>query len=133
MIVIFKLTTGEEIIGRSDHTIGEPAVTIFDPMYVVDVRGEEYATTRLADCMLLSDADGLTFNGNHVIYYYAPTQKLEEYYTKAVLYSKNFTKPRINNQIAEAVDMIDDALREDDMANAMRRALSKISGPTSVH
>lgn len=122
MILILKIVNGEEYIGYIEdeetpvHLM--EYVTLNDPMQVVDQKDETgFSVMRLNDALLLSDGDYLTFKQNHVITYYKPEKYLREYYEKASVYAKNYSRPRLLNQIKAASKDIESIMREEDSSD----------------
>lgn len=136
MILIFKLTDGQEIIGEIDETLLTTSeyYTIVDPMSIMDSTAymEEagYGGMRLRDTLLLSDDESITIPSKFCITTYNPSQSLVSYYTKARLYYKKYTKKDIDRQIEEAAADMDQSIQErESSAKTIADILSKLSIP----
>lgn len=136
MILIFKLTDGQEIIGDIDETLLTTSeyYTIVDPMSIMDSTAymEEagYGGMRLRDTLLLSDDESITIPSKFCITTYNPSQSLVSYYTKARLYYKKYTKKDIDRQIEEAAADMEQSIHErETSAKTIADILSKLSIP----
>lgn len=136
MILIFKLTDGQEIIGEIDETLLTTSeyYTIVDPMSIMDSTAymEEagYGGMRLRDTLLLSDDESITIPSKFCITTYNPSQSLVSYYTKARLYYKKYTKKDIDRQIEEAAADMEQSIHErETSAKTIADILSKLSIP----
>jgi hypothetical protein len=125
MIVIFKLTNGEEIIGDlTDH--GEHAYTLVDPMYIIE--SPDYGM-RLRDCMMLSDEDRLSIKISHVITYYKPSKTLANYYGVASKFAAKFSRPMIDVQIQTSIAEMQIAMtEEEETVDRLTDTLRSITG-----
>ena len=132
MIVVLKLTNGEEIVGcveNDDVPVHQlELINLLDPMYIVDQKDEVgHSVMRLEDALLLSDDEYLTFKQKDVITYYKPAPKLCDYYSKASVYAKNYAKPRLHKQITGAIRELETIMNEqsDPWENFMNTVYSK--------
>ena len=101
-MIVLRLINGENIICRIDVDVNSLEdldacnyITVYDPMSID--RDEE--GMKLRDCLMLSQDDKLIIRANDIITLYTPAERLVEYYTKALVYSKGFTKPMVNEQM----------------------------------
>lgn len=136
MILIFKLTDGQEIIGDIEENLLTTAeyYTIVDPMTIMDSTAymEEagYGGMRLRDTLLLSDDDSIVIPAKFCITTYNPSQSLVSYYTKARLYYKKYTKKDIDRQIEEAAADMEQSIHERETSTkTIAEILSKLSIP----
>lgn len=136
MILIFKLTDGQEIIGDIGENLLTTAeyYTIVDPMTIMDSTAymEEagYGGMRLRDTLLLSDDDSIVIPSKFCITTYNPSQSLVSYYTKARLYYKKYTKKDIDRQIEEAAADMEQSIHERETSTkTIAEILSKLSIP----
>jgi hypothetical protein len=136
MILIFKLTDGQEIIGDIEENLLTTAeyYTIVDPMTIMDSTAymEEagYGGMRLRDTLLLSDDDSIVIPSKFCITTYNPSQSLVSYYTKARLYYKKYTKKDIDRQIEEAAADMEQSIHERETSTkTIAEILSKLSIP----
>ena len=136
MIVIVKLTTGQEIIGEIDDealTLDDLYYNIENPMTFVGIEDTGVSSLRLRDVMLLSDESMITIPTKHIITHYAPSKVLSEYYLKASSYAASHTRPADNNLIEAATQDIDSIIKEEhDSARAFTDMLVRASG-TRIH
>lgn len=115
MIVVLKLVTGEEVIGRlSCNTDQEfdalDLYEMFDPMWIVPT---ENGAMKLRDALMLADNISLIFNPGDVITCYKPIQSLVQYYERAMEYSQKYTRDNINTQIEQSVLDMNDMIEEE--------------------
>ena len=136
MILIFKLTDGQEIIGEIEESLltNSEYYTIVNPMSIMDSTSymEEvgYGGMRLRDTLLLSEDESITVPSKFCITTYNPSQSLVTYYTKARVYYKKYTKKDIDRQIEEAAaDMEQAILDRESPAKTIAEILSKLSIP----
>lgn len=136
MILIFKLTDGQEIIGDIEENLLTTAeyYTIVDPMTIMDSTAymEEagYGGMRLRDTLLLSDDDSIVIPSKFCITTYNPSRSLVSYYTKARLYYKKYTKKDIDRQIEEAAADMEQSIHERETSTkTIAEILSKLSIP----
>lgn len=135
MIYIFKIISGEEYIGKLDaapyNNMEYYNITL--PMAVVDGI-DEYGgvTMKLRDAMLLSDDNILTIPNKMMIAYYPASKIMVEYYGKAVLYAKEYTKKKVEKQIKEATSMLNDAMAETAMDRILRELRIKSTTGTDT-
>jgi len=115
MIVILMMSSGEELIG--DVEVHAEHFEIFDPMHIVDTE----IGMKLQNSLLLSDSNKLIFKSKDVITYYKPSNLLVEYYQKAALYSKKYTKPSTISQLKNAIHEIDIMLDEENKEKAITK------------
>ena len=131
MIVILKIITGEEIIGKmeceDDSDFNKlDMYEVFEPMWIVP--GTEGAM-KLRDALMLSDSLSLIFNPNDIITCYKPTQSLTSYYQRAYQYSQEFTRININSQIDLATSELNEMMYEEQQtASKFTEMLMRISG-----
>lgn len=131
-MIVLRLINGENIICRIDVDVNSLEdldacnyITVYDPMSID--RDEE--GMKLRDCLMLSQDDKLIIRANDIITLYTPAERLVEYYTKALVYSKGFTKPMVNEQMKYAIDDLDEAMSErENESNRLVRLLMKASG-----
>ena len=126
MIYVFKLISGEEFIGALDSDDENPSNTvefynIVSPMAIVDGY-DEYGTVtmKLRDGMMLSDDDLMTIPNKAVMTYYPASKVMTEYYQKAIIYAKQYTKKKIERQVKEATEQLDDAMSEKNIEKVLR-------------
>jgi hypothetical protein len=126
MIYVFKLISGEEFIGALDSDDENPSNTveyynIASPMAIVDGY-DEYGTVtmKLRDGMMLSDDDLMTIPNKAVMTYYPASKVMTEYYQKAIIYAKQYTKKKIERQVKEATEQLDDAMSEKNIEKVLR-------------
>lgn len=133
-VYIFKLTSGEDIIGMVENAVlpNEEYYNIIDPMNIVGARDESgSAGMRLRSTLLLSNEDTLTIAGKHVLSYYKPVTQLAQYYQKAAEYAKRYTKPMIHDQIEVAIKEIEhDFAEEEKEAERLGDIWKRIIGTT---
>jgi len=101
MKLVFKLISGEEIIGtlacETDEEFDKlEQFELMDPMWIV--RSKDGAM-KLRDACMLSENDGLIFVPECIITCYKPSINLVNYYLQASEYSKTFTRDGIGAQI----------------------------------
>lgn len=131
MIVVFKLLSGEEVIGRMECETDEEFdkldyYELFDPMWIVP---SEQGAMKLRDALMLSENLSLIFNPNDVITCYKPMQSFVDYYKRASEYSINFTRASIASQIELATQELDDSMREEkEQAAKLGEILRRITG-----
>jgi len=126
MIFVFKLISGEEFIGALDGTDefpknDMPYYNIANPMAIVDGY-DEYGTVtmKLRDGMMLSDDDLMTVPNKAVMTYYPASKVMAEYYQKAIVFAKQYTKKRIERQIKEATAQLDEHMSESSLEKIMK-------------
>lgn len=134
MIIVLKLSTGVDYVCSINASANEFSlaslpehVEVLDPMSIErDVDG-----MKLRDVLMLSEDDRLIINAKDIISYYHPSKQLVNYYVKALVYSKNFTKPSAFQQIELAVQDIEAAMQEEDEnAKRLSRLLMRQAGST---
>lgn len=131
MIVVFKIISGEEIIGKLECETDEEFdnlehYELIDPMWIVPAEG---GAMKLRDAVMLSDNTALIFIPETVITCYKPTINLINYYKKASLYSAEVARDSIGSQIDLATYELDQMLLEEkEYASKMGEALRKITG-----
>jgi ribosomal protein L31E len=141
MIYVFKLISGEEIIGAldSEDETSKNNVEYFNitgPMTIVDgYDGYGAVTMKLRDSMLLSDEEFITIPCKSVITYYSASKIMIEYYKKAIIFAREFTKKKIERQIKEATEELNEAMAETSMEKVLRelRIRNFNSGNDSVN
>lgn len=131
MIVILKIITGEEVIGKMACQDDEEFNTlemyeVFEPMWIVP--GIEGAM-KLRDALMLSDSLSLIFNPNDIITCYKPSLSLVGYYQRAYEYSQEFTRININSQIDLATSELNEMIHESQQtASRFTEMLMRMSG-----
>jgi hypothetical protein len=116
MILVFKIITGESIIGSIEAgSINDEWINITNPMLIEEIK-DEYGNLgmTLSAMLLLSDDELLTFKRNHVITYYNPKTIMVNYYSRMVEYSNNFLDKKISAQIKAAIDDLDSTISDTD-------------------
>lgn len=101
MKLVFKLISGEEIIGtlacETDEEFDKlEQFELMDPMWIVPSKD---GAMKLRDACMLSENDGLIFVPECIITCYKPSINLVNYYLQASEYSKTFTRDGIGSQI----------------------------------
>ena len=126
MIYVFKLISGEEIIGALDDDDEFPNnqmefYNIASPMAIVDGY-DEYGTVtmKLRDGMMLSDDSLMSIPSKAIMTYYPASKAMTEYYEKAIVFAKNYTKKKIERQIKDATQELDDHMSETSMEKILR-------------
>lgn len=131
MIVVFKIITGEEIIGKLNCETDEEFdalenYELIDPMWIVPT---EAGSMKLRDACMLSENQGLIFVPECIITCYKPTINLINYYNKASTYSAEFTRDSIASQIDIATYELEQMMRDEkDYADKMSEIIRKFSG-----
>jgi hypothetical protein len=130
MIYIFKLISGEELIGAIDSEDTTEFYNIASPMTIVDGI-DEYGGVimKLRDGMMLSDESLMTIPKKSVITYYEASKVMDTYYQKAIVYAKQYTKKKIERQIKEATQQLDDAMSENNMEKILRELRLRTATP----
>jgi hypothetical protein len=130
MIYIFKLISGEELIGAIDSEDTTEFYNIASPMTIVDGI-DEYGGVimKLRDGMMLSDESLMTIPKKSVITYYEASKVMNTYYQKAIVYAKQYTKKKIERQIKEATEQLDDAMSENNMEKILRELRLRTATP----
>ena len=136
MIHIFKLTNGEQIIGRLEETelTNQDFYSILNPMLVIDstplMEEAGYGGMRLRDAMILSDDDKLVIPAKFCITVYNPSAALLKYYDRASVFYRKYTKKDIDRQIEDAVLDLEQAVREREASSkTLADVLAKLSIP----
>jgi len=121
MIYIFKLISGEELIGAIDSEDTTEFYNIASPMAIVDGL-DEYGGVimKLRDGMMLSDEILMTIPKRSVITYYEASKVMNDYYQKAIVYAKQYTKKKIERQIKEATEQLDEVMSENNIEKVLR-------------
>jgi ribosomal protein L31E len=126
MIYVFKLISGEEFIGELESDDENPSNTvefynIISPMAIVDGY-DEYGTVtmKLRDAMLLSEESLMTIPSKAMMTYYPASKSMTEYYQKAIVFAKNYTKKKIERQIKEATQQLDEHMSESSIEKVLR-------------
>jgi hypothetical protein len=125
MIYVFKLISGEEYIGTFDGDeppeSGCEYYNLVGPMAIVDDHDEYGAVSmKLRDGMILSDDTMISFPSKFVVTYYPASKVMMEYYSKAIIYSKQYTKRKVERQIKEATEQLNDAMSEKNIEKVLR-------------
>lgn len=110
MKIILKLINGDEIIGNLDDDTGSNCdfYNIVNPMLIVSEPEDYGGAMKLRDFFLLSDEEMLSVPSKHVIVSYKPSDSISEYYDKAVVYARTYTKTMTDEQIRRATAEIED-------------------------
>lgn len=110
MKIILKLINGDEIIGKPDGgtVVDGDFYNIINPMLIVSESEDYGGAMKLKDFFLLSDEEMLTIPSKHVIVSYKPSDSMSEYYDKAIIYARTYTKVMTDEQIRRAATEIDD-------------------------
>lgn len=126
MIYVFKLISGEEFIGALDSDDENPSNTvefynIVSPMAIVDGY-DEYGTVtmKLRDAMLLSDDKMLSIPSKAMMTYYPASKVMVDYYQKAIVFANNYTKKKIERQIKDATQQLDEHMSESSIEKVLR-------------
>lgn len=126
MIYVFKLISGEEFIGALDSDDENPSNTvefynIASPMAIVD-GFDEYGTVtmKLRDGMMLSDNELMTIPSKAMMTYYPASKVMTEYYQKAIIFAKQYTKKKIERQVKEATAQLDEHMSETSLEKIMK-------------
>lgn len=111
MIYVFKMISGQDVVGRvsSENDFSAGYFEVMDPMEIE----KSPEGMKLRDMLMLGTGEKLIFKVPQVITYYRPSDILVAYYNKAVVYSKNFTKPMIEEQIRMASMDLEEAMQEE--------------------
>jgi hypothetical protein len=131
MIIVFKLISGEEIIGRLDIETDEQFAVLeqyelFDPMWIVPTEG---GSMKLRDALMLSENTSLIFIPECIITCYKPSTPLTNYYKRASEYSINFTRESIDTQIEMATqDLVQEMADEKEQTAKAAELLRNITG-----
>ena len=133
MIKIFKLTNGNEIIGKitEEELTSNEYYNIVNPMLIVGGDDEYgYGGMRLRDALLLSDEDFLSVPAKHCIMYYNPSKVFSDYYELARVHYRANTKKDIEQQIREATQDLAEHMREKEhkVNRSFQDMLSKLDG-----
>lgn len=133
MIVVLKLLSGEEIIGKMECQTDEEfykleSYELFDPMWIVP--GESGAM-KLRDAVMLAENAALIFNPEFIITCYHPSESLVRYYQCANDYSQRFTRAAINSQIDLATSELQEMIKEEEKyASSLTDTLLKMTNST---
>lgn len=134
MIYIFKLTTGEDIIGVLENSplTTDEYYNIIDPMTIVGARDDAGSTgMRLRDTLMLAETDILTLANKNVMTFYPPVTQLARYYQKASEYARRFTRPMILEQIEVAISELERDIADEELESSkLGDILRKITGST---
>jgi hypothetical protein len=135
MKLVFKLISGEEIIGtlacETDEEFDKlEQFELMDPMWIVPTEG---GAMKLRDACMLSENDGLIFVPECIITCYKPSINLVNYYLQACEYSKTFTRAGIGAQIDLATIELEQMMHEEKREEAkMGELYRKLTG-TKLH
>lgn len=115
MKLVFKLISGEEIIGtlacETDEEFDKlEQFELMDPMWIVPSKD---GAMKLRDACMLSENDGLIFVPECIITCYKPSINLINYYLQASEYSKTFTRDGIGAQIDMATLELQQMMQEE--------------------
>ena len=126
MIYVFKLISGEEYVGTLDTDDGAPEnnmeyYNIANPMEIVNGY-DEYGSVimRLRDGMMLSDDDLMTIPSRAIMTYYSASKAMTEYYQKAILFAKQYTKKKIERQIKDASSQLEEQMADSSLEKIMK-------------
>jgi hypothetical protein len=128
MIYVFKLISGEEYIGTFDGDESPKNdieyYNIVGPMTIVDDH-DEYGgvSMKLRDGLMLSDDDMISFPRKFVMTHYPASKVMAEYYSKAVIYCRQYTKKRIEKQIKEATGQFDASVSENNLEEVIEEVI----------
>jgi glutaredoxin len=131
MKLVFKLISGEEIIGtlacETDEDFDKlEQFELMDPMWIVPSEG---GAMKLRDACMLSENDGLIFVPECIITCYKPSINLINYYLQACEYSKTFTRAGIGAQIDLATIELEQMMHEEKREEAkMGELYRKLTG-----
>ncbi len=131
MKLVFKLISGEEIIGtlacETDEEFDKlEQFELMDPMWIVPSEG---GAMKLRDACMLSENDGLIFVPECIITCYKPSINLINYYLQACEYSKAFTRAGIGAQIDLATIELEQMMHEEKQEEAkMGELYRKLTG-----
>ena len=131
MKLVFKLISGEEIIGtlacETDEDFDKlEQFELMDPMWIVPSEG---GAMKLRDACMLSENDGLIFVPECIITCYKPSINLINYYLQACEYSKAFTRAGIGAQIDLATIELEQMMHEEKQEEAkMGELYRKLTG-----
>ena len=135
MIYVFKLISGEEFIGAfdSDDEFSKNNAEYYNiasPMAIVDGY-DEYGTVtmKLRDAMLLSDENLMTIPNKAVMTYYPASKNMENYYNKAIIFAKQYTKKKIEKQIKDAAEQLDEHMSESSLEKVLRELRLRTINP----
>lgn len=117
MITIFKLTTGEEVIGRTFSDMTDEWINIEDPMYIVGLREEDRVLgLRLRDAVMLGSDTLMSLPAKYIIATYEPNDMLIAYYNKAIVYNTTYARPSIGMHIQYAIEDIEERMKAEETA-----------------
>jgi len=131
MKLVFKLISGEEIIGtlacETDEEFDKlEQFELMDPMWIVPSRD---GSMKLHDACILSANDGLIFVPECIITCYKPSTNLINYYLQASEYSKTFARDGIGAQIDLATIELQQMMQEEkEQETKMGEIYRKITG-----
>ena len=131
MKLVFKLISGEEIIGtlacETDEDFDKlEQFELMEPMWIVPSEG---GAMKLRDACMLSENDGLIFVPECIITCYKPSINLINYYLQACEYSKTFTRAGIGAQIDLATIELEQMMHEEKREEAkMGELYRKLTG-----
>lgn len=131
MIIVMKLISGEEIIGTLSCETNEEFVMLdqyelTNPMWLLPT---DNGAMRLRDACMLSENEQLIFTSEYVILSYKPSSSLIKYYSRACVYSKEFTRSGVSAQIDLAAEELDQQMYDEKKEAAMLGELyRKITG-----
>ena len=139
MIYVFKLISGEEFIGALDGDDEFPNnqmefYNIASPMAIVDGY-DEYGTVtmKLRDGMMLSDDSLMSIPSKAMMTYYPASKTMVEYYQKAIVFANTYTKKKIERQIKEATQELDQHMSESNIEKVLRELRLRNSGNGTVN
>jgi hypothetical protein len=115
MITVFKLISGEEIIGKLDIETDEEfdkleQFELHDPMWIVSAEG---GSMKLRDALILSENTSLIFIPECIITCYKPSTPLTNYYNRAREYSIDYTRAAVDAQIEIAAQDLEQLIADE--------------------
>ena len=131
MKLVFKLISGEEIIGtlacETDEEFDKlEQFELMDPMWIIPSRN---GAMKLSDACILSANDGLIFVPECIITCYKPSTNLINYYLQASEYAKTFARDGIGTQIDLATIELQQMMQDEkDQEVKMGEIYRKITG-----
>jgi hypothetical protein len=128
MIIILRLTSGEEIIGEIENDLltKNEYYNILNPMLIVSSKEDYGGAMKLRDYFLLSDEELLSLPAKQVVVEYTPTYTMQEYYKKASYYQRTYTKIIVDEQIRVATTELDSMISlENTQAKSLTDVLMK--------
>lgn len=136
-IMIFKLVSGEEIIGYLDPQglsplEGPPYVSVDNPFTLVEEDTEHGTIIKLYNTLIFSSSERVYLNPTSVIASYPPAPEVTDYYLAVLEYSQKVIKPSMKAQITKATLLAKETLRSLDNNESNTLAGSFVQGLTGV-